>query len=448
MTAEPLAAGPVIVVGFASAALASQASFLPDASVIFVEEPDVARKRDVASKVAGWSVVRELLEWEYQLPGAADAFAERHPDLRPAAVIPQVEYAVEFAASLAEHYGVPGAGPAAARLLRDKHLLRRRTRLAGVANPASRQVGGPDEVRAFMAEHPGPVVLKPANRQAAVGTRILREPGEVHRAWADCAMQEEGVYVPDRQMPLRMLVERFVSGSEYSVEMLVRDGAALFRNVSATVLYPGSCPVELGHIVPADLPRALADRLCEDTERVLRAVGFATGIVHCEWIVEAGTPYLVECAGRFAGDGIVALIDRAYEIDLVRSYYTMMRGQPLAASLPRRPQLAAAVWFLHAAPGLVQAVDGVDAARELAGVIECEVSVAPGERIHELRSSWDRVGHAMAAAPTPSEAARRAAAAIEHVGVRTAPGAPAATRGDVTPTLTRPTPTPTLTTSL
>lgn len=412
---------PVIMVGFVSVALTSLAEFQPAGSVIVVDEPDVVRKRDARRKVADFAVVRELVEWEYQLPGAADEFVNAHPDLRPVAVAALQEYPTLFAARLAERYGLPGAGLGAAQVLRDKAALRRVTRAAGILNPDSAAVDGPDDVRAFMAAHPGPVVLKPANRQAAVGTKIVHAAGEVDRAWADCIEHDEGVMVPDRAVPLRMLVERYVDGHEYSVEMLVRDGTPLFANVTDKVLYPGPRPIEAGHLVPADISEHLRAHLCEQTERVLGAVGFGTGTVHCEWIVSGGRAHLIECAGRFPGDGIIELIDRAYPTDLVPAFWAMMKGEPLPRALPTRAEQAAAVRFLHVEPGLVKGVDGVDEARGVTGVTSCDVSVEPGGQVNELRSSWDRVGSAIACGPTVTEAMRRAEEALDHVRIDVVP---------------------------
>jgi biotin carboxylase len=364
--------------------------------------------------------MRELIEWEYQLPGAADEFFNVHPGLDPAVVVPLQEYATPFAARLAERYGLPGAGSGAAQILRDKSLLRKVTRSAGIANPASEEARSPEEVRRFMASNPGPVVLKPANRQAAVGTKILAGLDEVEQAWNECVAQDEGIMVPDRQMPLRMLVESFVRGHEYSVEMLVRDGVPLFTNITDKVLYPGPRPIELGHVVPAELPRELDALLRRRTTEVLRAVGFGTGIVHCEWIVSDGVPYVVECAGRFAGDGIAELIERAYPIPLVKHFYTLMRGDELPP-LPERAEGSAAVRFLQVEPGEVLAVDGVAAAKALPGVVSCSVSVEPGGTVRELRSSWDRVGSVMTCAPSAGEAMRLAEKAIEQIRVEVVP---------------------------
>jgi biotin carboxylase len=411
---------PLLVVGFVGAALGSPALFEPGQPVIFVEEPDVVRKRDALAKIEAAPVNCGLVEWEFHLPGKADEFFHAHRDLEPAAVIPLTEYATPFAARLAERWGLPGAGFGAATILRDKQLLRQVTRAAGIANPESARVCSPADVRAFMRAHPGPIVLKPANRQASVGTQVIHTSDEVEQAWANCVVQDEGIFVPDRDMELRMLAERFVDGHEYSVEMLVRQGESLFFNVTGKQLFPGPRPVELAHIVPAGITPELTELLGAQTHRVIEATGLRDGIVHCEWIVSDGVPYLVECAGRFAGDGIIELIQRAYPVQLELSYYRVMRGAP-PLELPREAKGGAAVRFLSIEPGLIEDVRGVDEAAKAEGVFMCDVSVKAGDRFDGLRSSWDRVGDLMVVGDSPAEALRLAEAAVAMIEIDVVP---------------------------
>jgi biotin carboxylase len=377
----------------------------------------VALGRGAGTQLSESTSARELIEFEYQRPGAADAFFHQHRHLRPSAVIPGVEYAVPFAARLAERYGVPGTGLGAAQVLRDKALLRTVAGAAGIANPRSLPVDGPQAVRAFMAEQGGPVVLKPANRQASVGTKILFDPAEVDGAWSECTLQDEGVFVPGRGLPLQMLVEQYVQGDEFSVEMVVRDGRPLFGNVTAKTVYPGPRPVELGHTVPADLTGAETERLLAETERVLEAVGFGSGFVHCEWIVCQGTPYLVECAGRMPGDGIVELIRKAWRFDVVELYLAVMEGRSFPEEVPQEAPAGAAVWFLHVEPGEVVSVDGVDEAEAVPDVVSVAVGAKPGDQVHELRSSWDRVALAIACSTDTAQALRRAQEAIDRITI-------------------------------
>ena len=409
-----MSARPVIIVGYLSAL--PVLDHFPDGSVVLVEEPDVVRKRGIAAAMAGAPMLRELTPWEYQVAGSADEFHAAHPDLDPAMVVPLLEYATPFAARLAERYGLPGAGSGAALVLRDKAQLRRVTRAAGIANPISRAVGSPDEVVEFMAERAGAVILKPADRQASVGTKVLHDPDEVAAAWAECVELDEGMLVPDRDVPSRMLVESYLRGPEYSVELLVRDGETLFCNITEKVLFPGPRPIELGHALPAEIPAPLAERLRERTEAVLRAVGFGSGVVHCEWIVVDGEPQLVECAGRFPGDGIAELIERVYPVHLAAAYYAVMRGER-PEPLPQRAEKAGSIRFVSCPPGVITAVDGVDEAAALPGVVRASVLAGVGYQVQEMRSSWDRIGSVMTVADTPGDAVKAAIDAVERIRV-------------------------------
>ncbi len=412
--------GPVLVVGYTMAMQKALDKIMPDDSCAFVDEPTVARKRDAATALEDARATTGVMEWEYQLVGAADRFANAYPDLNPVAVLPGVEYSVPFAARLAERYGVPGAGYGGAQVLRDKHLLRQVSASAGVRNPRSQPVAGPEEVRALLAEWGGTVILKPANRQASVGVRVLTDPAAVEAAWAECTDQDEGIYQPDRGLELRMLVEEYVRGDEFSVELMSRQGRRVFGNVTGKTLYPGDRPIELGHTVPADVPAELTERLLAETERVLAAAGFGTGFVHCEWIVDdSGVPCLVECAGRMPGDGIIDLIEYAWDVKIVEAYLDLMRDLPVQG-LPTTAPRAGAVWFLHPGAGEVVDVTGVEEAEAAADVLSVVCIVGKGDTIGDLRSSWDRVALVEAGGPTTAEALRTAQQALELITITVA----------------------------
>lgn len=413
----------MIIVGFTVSVRDALSTFMPANSLVWVEEPDVARKRDCFSGVdpVAMPAIRGMIAYEYQLEAAADRFYHRYREMNVIAVVPAMEYAVPFAARLAERFGVPGACLGAAEILRDKWMLRLVAGEAGIANPASKEIDGPDEARAFMREHGGSIVLKPANRQAAVGTFIVDDAADIEHSWAQAIEQDEGVFVPDRAFPLRMLVEQYVPGDEYSVEMLVRDGEQMFGNVTGKVLYPGPRPVELGHTVPASISPELTGRLLAETRRVADAVGFGSGFLHCEWIVSGDTPYLVECAGRMPGDLIMELIEHAYPVDVARAYYDVMLGCPITVDLPTSAQFGGAVWFLTVEPGEVVSVEGHDEAAAVPGVISCNVVVHAGDRTHELRSSWDRIAVASVKADTVDEALKLAQESIGRLTIKVAP---------------------------
>ncbi len=410
---------PVLIVGFTPSLIAELGRFLPDGGLVLLEEPDPVRKRDIRAAVAAAPVCRALIESEFLLPGGADSFFLRNSDLDPVAVIPAHDYAVPAAARIAERYGVPGATLGAAEILRDKHLLRVVAAAAGLANPRSRLVTSAEDIRAFMAETEGAVIVKPANRQAAIGTLVVTDPTAVEDAYHECTQPVEEDCLPDRVPALRMLVEQFVHGEEYSVEMLYSQGKRAFANVTAKVLYPGAHPVEQGQLVPAQLSAQLTELLTTETERLLAAVDFQVGLVHCEWIVDRGRPYLVECAARQPGDFILKLIQAAYDFDVFRAYVELMSG-----TLPDAPAVAvggAVTWHRSYPPGTVRTIDGVEQALAVPGVRTCSVGVKAGGTVAPLRNSWDRPVVVTACGETVAEALDRARRAVDLVVIDTTP---------------------------
>ena len=405
-----------IAVGYTQAGLASLNALRPAGSIIVIEEPEIVARRGIEAAVAALPGIARVIAACHTDPDALAAIHAALAGEAVASVVPLNEYGTPAAAYLAERFGLPGAGLEAARTLRDKHLLRRVSEAGGIRNPRSKPVASLAEARAFATGLGRPVILKPRNRQASVGTVILRDLADLAAAWDICQTRDEGLLEPQTALPQLTLVEEFVEGREFSVEALVRDGSLLFANVTAKSLYPGLRPVERMHLVPADLPPNDHARLVADTARLVSVTGFGTGIVHCEWIMNQGVPHLVECAGRFAGDGIIDLICRAWGFDIVAAYHALMRGEDPGA-LPDRPRKAALVRFLDAPAGRVRQVIRDEVALAAPGIKEVHIAVQPGDLVAPLVSSWQRPGSVTIEAADAASARRLAEVAASAITI-------------------------------
>lgn len=125
-----------VLVGFSAGLLADLDRLLPARSVLVLEEPAVIAARNAGELAARYGCVAELRPaptQDEERPERLVAAVPRPPALR--AVIPAVEYGVVGAAALAEAWDVPGAGTAAARVMRDKALLRGTAGPGGVDQP-------------------------------------------------------------------------------------------------------------------------------------------------------------------------------------------------------------------------------------------------------------------------------------------------------------------------
>jgi biotin carboxylase len=409
-----------VIVGFTEGLLPAFARRAGPGQLLFIEEPDVIEMRRAVIDRSTRGAVAGVIEAPTQDEEAAErlpGMLTRPPRLR--AVLPGVEYGVVAAAVLAQSWGMAGAGPGAARVLRDKAEMRRVADLAYIRQPRWSTVSGPREIEEFRASVGGSCVAKPTDRQGSLGVMLLRPGDDVGSVWQEMLAAEEpgGLRSRERLLASRYLVEQRLSGSEVSVQALVAKGRVVFANITAKDVLPGRYPIELGHTVPAPIPEALAQRLIEDTSRLLLAADFRSGIAHAEWIIQDAEPQLVECAARVPGDGIAALIDFTYGARLIDAFVDIMEGHEVSGL--GRPKLAASIRFLTASPGVVTEVRGAERAWELDDVVDVNISVDPGSRVRLLRSSLDRVGSVVAVAATAREARQAAMQAAAQIQITT-----------------------------
>jgi biotin carboxylase len=411
--------GPIVVVGYSQLLFSQLDGLLPAGSVIVVEESDIIERRSLERCASSVACIADVIAAPYQQDlGCVGVVEGALGGAAPGAVVPGIEYGVLASAVLAERWGLPGASVRAARSLTDKLRLREVTAAAGLRNPRWAQVTGPEDVRRFAGG--GPVVLKPANRQASLGVELLADCDGVEEVWERTVAACDSLLATSlRPLSCRFMAEELVRGHEYSAEALVRDGTIIFSNVTGKTTAPGRHPVEIGHVVPADLAGGARSALLGAMHQLVEAVGFRTGVLHAEWMLDGGAPVLIECAGRVPGDKIVDLIDMAYGCNLAGAVVSLLRG--LKVVIGQEPGQASAVRFVTATPGRVTAVDGVDEARRMCGVRSASALVQVDDVVLELRSSWDRVGEVLAVGSSPAEALGRSVAGASRIRVTTMP---------------------------
>lgn len=414
-------AGPVtVMIAWNHDWLTALDQALPAESVIVLEELDLYVGKRMAARWDGHPVMREARFTEYQ---QADRYLEdigaiAH-DGPIRAILPGSEYAVEAVACAADQLGLPGAGPGAAAALRDKIRLRQACAQAGLATPRFAELTSAADLAAFAAG--GPCVVKPANRQASLGVLRLEPGDDIAAAWQECVTADEGVQMARRPMRWRYIAEDWLRGQEYSVEALVADGEVLFVNITLKRVNSGRHPVECGHLVPAP-PGLDVDMLRSAMPSLIQAVGFRTGVLHAEWIIDNGQPVLVECAGRPAGDWIFDLIKLTQCVDLYQAAERVLADEPAGLVNAAGPAAAAAVSFLLPDfAGTVSDVAGTDKAAAVPGVHRVSLMRSPGDIITAADCSWSRLAAVIATGGTAAEAETAAEEGLALITVAISP---------------------------
>jgi S-sulfo-L-cysteine synthase (3-phospho-L-serine-dependent) len=344
-----------------------------------VRECDTTRTAAVLGAVAGLPVVGVLAGYEGALPTAA---------------------------ALADALGLPGPSPSAA--LDTFHKPRARALANSLAgNPVPCWLLSTVDDIADVTSYP--VVAKPAASGGSIGVAVLHNPTQL-AAHASCwlgALDERG-----HRFTQPLLVERYIPGEEYSVELFHGRPLALTRKS----LGGGTGLVETGHVVTpwqlapqraaiAPYLRALVDRL-----------GLGWGPAHLELRLYNGIPYLIEVNYRLAGDRIPELVEHAIGIDQYAATVRAAIGEPVRLAPTR--QAAAAIRFLTAdRAGTVARVAGIPAATAIDGITQVSITVAAGAAVHPAEQSGDRLGHVIATGPTADAAAATADAARRHIRI-------------------------------
>ncbi|MEU5592706.1 ATP-grasp domain-containing protein [Streptomyces sp. NPDC020298] len=355
--------------------------------------PDVLAAADAVSAV-DFGDPLETARW------AADEAAQGRPI---DAVYALQEMAQVTVAETARAVGAAGNPPAAVRRIRTKDLCRAALSEAGFPQPPVRLCGGAAEAEAFMAEVPGPWVVKPRDAMGSIGVSLVETPEHLGQALAA---------LPD---PGRFLIEQFVTGPEFSVEGVFLDGQPHIFAITAKDKAEPPFFVEIGHTLPAVLSPADEHRVKERVTAALGALGLCAGAFHVELWLTADDVVLGEVHGRYGGDWIHRMLEHALPgLDLYGVVYDDLLGRRRgpAEYLPER---GAAVRYFTPPPGRLLSVAGWDEVRRHPAVLYAELSVGPGDHIRPLRRSSDRAGLIVVGAEDAPAAEKLARELVESV---------------------------------
>ncbi|MEV5749484.1 ATP-grasp domain-containing protein [Actinoallomurus sp. NPDC052308] len=408
-----------LVIGCGVKLISSLQEQMPGETMVVVEHPQVIEQRGLREKAKSLPTVEALVPCDYIGPFEPRALIDSLPaGTVIERVLPAIdEMTTEASARIAAELGLPGAGVHAAEIFRDKLRLREVAHAAGIPNPRWREVHDLAGLERAARELAGDgLVLKPTGRSGSQGVVLLDPGDDLAEAWRHTTTAEGRVRI-DPPPFTGYLVEERLHGSEVSVECLVAGGKVVFGSVTDKRVLPGRHPVEIGHVVPAPVGAAVRKDLLDGIQTLVDASGYEFGILHCEWMVTAAGPVLIECAGRLAGDRITDLVRIAYDFPLLGAYASLMGRDGPVGAIPATPVRAAAVKFLTATPGVLDGVTGLDEATAAPGVRAATVTAAPGDRVAAPRASRDRIGHVMAVGDDAGQAWERVESAARLIRV-------------------------------
>lgn len=267
-----------------------------------------------------------------RMDDAVAIFYRLHKQRAFTAVLNRKEKCVIPAARLALALGLPPI-TCKPELARDKYAMRQTLNLGGdfprtVLVAALRDLEG-------VEENMFPCVLKPRfgfNSRSAV---LVRDRMELAAAYREQYEFYSGLPKQDRTNG-DFVVEELISGSEHTVETLVKDGAPLFHLISDKL--PMSPPffVEVGDNMPSRLPEGSKGVCLAATERAIRSMGIRNGWTHTEIKLQGTAAVVVECAARMGGGYFENLFCEVYGLNRMDALLALfLDDKPMVKPIPR-----------------------------------------------------------------------------------------------------------------
>ncbi len=317
------------------------------ARLVIVDEPG-HWSQSLVDQIAGTRWFPAPVTGNPDVDAAAILGALARPDVHADGVLTFWENSVCEAARVAAELGLPGNPPEAVDAAHSKVRTRELSARLGLPSPKAMRVRSLDELFAAAAEVGFPAVVKPEFGAEAMGCVRVDD----YESLAGVYKLVRSVVTPEHDGIFRagsdLLLEQYLDGVEFDVDLVLRDGQCVFSSVSQN--WPTAEPSfqETGlHLPPDHDQRAVRD-LVDLSVRMVQSFGFRRGVLHVEGKCTSRGPRVVEVNSRMGGGRIHQMVEAVWGVDLIEAQLRSCLDQPPALAPSRKPRCAVVNAIVHA----------------------------------------------------------------------------------------------------
>ncbi|EPH46690.1 ATP-grasp domain-containing protein [Streptomyces aurantiacus] len=248
----------------------------------------------------------------YDVDALCSAMAAVHVRHPVDAVISQCDPMMEALAVACERLGLRFTGARGMRNARDKARTREVLEAADVPSARFAVAHSIEDAVSAAGRIGYPVVVKPVSGMDSAMALHARGPAQVAAAAGRilAAAADPDAFPPVRALLARgVLVEEYLAGDLVSAEIGVLDGVTHRFLVCGRSRAKDNDCVEMGAVLPANVPPGQVDACFRYAEEVCRVLGLDLGVFHVEIMLTARGPVLVEVNPRVMG-GVMTLLHK------------------------------------------------------------------------------------------------------------------------------------------
>ncbi len=279
-----------------------------------------------------WDSERYQVVGSQKIEDIVAAAREWHAEQRFDGVFTFSESGVLTVAAVADALGLPSVGLDAARMSRNKLLMREAHERAGAPIPRFRFAPDLDAALAAGAEFGYPVVLKPTLGAASNFVFKVDDADEMRVRYADAVegmarmswflMEAEGIDLG----PYGLLVESFLDGREHLFEALIWDDELYLGSAVDRVTIEGNTFDDDVHYAPTALTDEQMAEVHQAVLAAARGQGLRRSVMHAEIRFHQDRPHLLEIAIRPGGGGLDLVARVTADYCPIRAVMDVARG--------------------------------------------------------------------------------------------------------------------------
>ena len=356
--------------------------------------------------VADKAICADIVNEETMLKIARD----EHVD---GVIHPCSEVSMAVMGRINDELGLSGISREQAICATNKHLMRKAFEKGNAPSPKSILAQDAEDAWSRLQnEFDTDAILKPSRNSGSRGiAKVSRnmDKGDFIRAY-DEALSESRDH--------SVLIEQFIEGPEFSIEMIVWRGDIHVLTVTDKKTTGAPHFVELGHNQPSCFSATDVEALKAAAVAGVRALGVNNCACHAEAKLMNGKAYLMEVGARLGGDFIsTELTHLSTGVDMVAAAIDVALGVEPDLSAKEDPK-GVCIRYFCPKPGKLVSISNTEVLNN-PHVYLWEIYPKEGDVIPAVTSSLCRSGHVIVTEKTPQKAIELAERLIESVKFET-----------------------------
>lgn len=347
-----------------------------------------------------------------------DMLREAREEKIDGVIHPCSEVSMNVMGRLNEELGLSGITREQAIRATNKHLMREAFEKGNAPSPKSILTKSAEDAWEQFMTFECDGILKPSRNSGSRGIAkvIKTNPNFTNTSKEEFSKLYDIALNESRDKSV--LLEQFIEGPEFSIEIIVWDGQVNVLTVTDKKTNEAPHFVELGHNQPSCYSAEEVEKLKAAAVAGVKALGVNNCACHAEAKLQNGKAYLMEIGARLGGDFIsTELTHLSTGVDMVAAAINCTLG--IAPCLePTEEKHGVCIRYFCPKPGKLVSISNTEILND-PRVYLWEIYHKVGDMIPEMTSSLCRSGHVIVTEKTPQKAVELAERLILEVKMET-----------------------------